>query len=126
MMTVRMPFRTLATPIELDTNANERRIIYWHRELPPLEAEAMGEHVVEAASGRVPGTLAHRDQLWSQCYQDLMAQVRIRLEQEVARLGGSYAHVRNESVDSKHDDISGETWLHGRFTYMLYRQASTR
>ncbi|HXT23368.1 MAG TPA: hypothetical protein VN749_00920 [Candidatus Eisenbacteria bacterium] len=47
------------------------------------------------------------------------------LEQEVARLGGSYAHVLNESVDSKHDDNSGEAWLHGRFTYMLYRQAST-
>jgi hypothetical protein len=101
------------------------KIIYWHRELPPFDAEAMGEHVVEAASGRVPGTLAHRDELWSQCYEDLMAQVRIRLQQEVARLGGSYAHVLNESVDSKHDDISGEAWLHGRFTYMLYRQAST-
>ena len=101
------------------------RIIYWHRELPPFDAEAMGEHVVEAASDRVPGTLAHRDELWSQCYEDLMAQVRRRLEQEVARLGGSYAHVLNESVDSQHDDISGGAWLHGRFTYMLYRQAST-
>ena len=66
----------------------------------------MGEHVVEAASGRVPGTLAHRDELWSQCYEDLMAQTRIRLEQEVTRLGGNSAHVLNESVDSKHDDIS--------------------
>lgn len=65
------------------------RIIFWHRELPPFDAEAMGEHFVEAASDRVPGTLAHRDELWSQCYEDLMAQVRIRLEQEVARLGGS-------------------------------------
>lgn len=105
-------------------NANYR-IIYWHRELPPLDAEAMGEHVVEAASSRVPGTLAHRDELWSLCYEDLMVHVRIRLEQEVARLGGSYAHVLNETVDSKHDDISGEAWLHGRCTYMLYRQAST-
>jgi hypothetical protein len=117
--------RSVATSVELDTDGEGTRIIYWHRELPPFDAEAMGEHVVEAASGRVPGTLAHRDELWSQCYEDLMAQVRIRLEQEVARLGGSYAHVLNESVDSKHDDISGEAWLHGRFTYMLYRQAST-
>jgi hypothetical protein len=24
-------------------------------------------------------------------------------------------------VDSKHDDVTGEVWLHARFTYMLYR-----
>jgi hypothetical protein len=121
-----MPSRSLATPVELDTDAKGTRIIYWHRELPPFDAEAMGEHVVEAASGHVQGTLAHRDELWSQCYEDLMAHVRIRLEQEVARLGGHYAHVLSESVDSKHDDISGEAWLHGRFTYVLYRQALNR
>jgi hypothetical protein len=117
--------RSIATSVELATDGKGTRIIYWHRELPPFDAEAMGEHVVEAASGRVPGTLAHRDELWSQCYEDLMAQVRIRLEQEVARLGGSYAHVLNESVDSKHDDISGEAWLHGRMTYMLYGRPLT-
>jgi hypothetical protein len=55
-----------------------------------------------------------------------MAQVRIRPEQEVARLGGNYAHVRNESVDSKHDEVTGEAWLHGRLTYMLYRQSLDR
>jgi hypothetical protein len=55
-----------------------------------------------------------------------MAQVRIRLEQEVTRLGGNYAHVLNESVDSKHDEVTGEAWLHGRFTYMLYRQTLNR
>jgi hypothetical protein len=99
------------------------KIIYWHRELPPLDAQMMGEHVLEAASGRVPGTLAHRDELWSQCYEELMVQVRTRLEQEVARLGGDYAHVLSESVDSKHDAIVSQAWLHGTFTYMLYRQA---
>ena len=125
-MTLRMPSRSLATPVEVDTDANGTRIIYWHRELPPFDAQAMGEHVVEATSGHVPGTLAHRDELWSQCYEDLMAQVRIRLEQEVARLGGNYAHVLGESVDSKHDDISGEAWLHGRLTYVLYGQPSNR
>lgn len=110
----------------VDKDATGGRIIYWHRELPPFDAEAMEEHIVEATSGRVPGTLAHRDELWNRCYEDLMAQVRIRLEQEVARLGGNYAHVLNESVDSKHDDVSGEAWLHGRFTYVLYRQALNR
>jgi hypothetical protein len=83
----------------------------------------MAEHVVEAASARVPGTLAHRDELWDECYQDLMTKARARLEQEVARLGGHYAHVLDETVDSRHDDVTGESWLHGAFTYMLYRRA---
>ena len=98
-------------------------MIYWHRELPPSEAEPMGEHTVEATSARVPSTLAHRDELWNRCYEDLMAQARARLEQEVVRLGGNDAHVLNESVDSRHDDTKDESWLHGCFTYMLYRQS---
>jgi hypothetical protein len=106
--------------------ATSGRVIYWHRELPPLDAEAIAEHTVEATSARVPGTLAHRDELWSQCYDDVMAQVRIRLEQEVGRLGGDYAHVLSESVDSKHDPVTCEAWLHGRVTYMLYRQGPQR
>ena len=114
----------MSHPLALtDMEAASGRIVYWHRELPPFDAEAIGEHIVEATSGRVPGTLAHRDELWNQCYADLMMQVCARLEQEIARLGGSYAHVFNESVDSKHDNVTGEAWLHGRFTYLLYRQA---
>jgi hypothetical protein len=104
----------------VSTDASRGRIIYWHSELPPLNAEAMGEHIVEATSGRVPATLAHRDELWNRCYEELMAQARTRLEQEVARLGGRYAHVLDESVDSRHDDVTGEAWLQGRFIYMLY------
>jgi hypothetical protein len=97
-------------------------IIYWHRELPPLDAEPIGEHVVEAESARVQGTIAHRDELWDKYYEDLMSTGRVRLEQEVLRLGGNYAHVLDETVDSRHNDVTNESWLHGRFTYMLYRQ----
>jgi len=49
---------------KVETEANEK-IIYWHREMPPLAAELMGEYIVEATSSRVPGTLAHRDELWA-------------------------------------------------------------
>ena len=94
--------------------------IYWHRDLPPLDAELVGERTVEATSGRVPGTLMHRSELWDGCYEDLMAQTRIRLEQEIARMGGHYAHVFAESIDPRHDDAKGEAWLHGRFTYTLF------
>lgn len=86
----------------------------------------MAEHVVEATSGRVPGTLLHRDELWDRCYKDLMAQAGSRLKQEVARLRGHFAHVLDESIDSRHDEATGEAWLHGRFTYMLYRWPSDR
>lgn len=96
-------------------------VVFWHRELPPLQAEAIGEHVLEATSQHVPGTLAHRDEIWDQCYADLMAQTRRRLVQEIDRLGGDFAHVLRESVDSRHDEARGEAWLRGRFTYMLYR-----
>jgi hypothetical protein len=96
-------------------------VIYWHRELPPVDAEAIGEHTVEANSRRVPGTIAHRDELWNRCEDDLMAQTRARLAEEIARLGGRYAHVLGESISTRHDDSTGDAWLHGRFTYMLYR-----
>ena len=71
----------------------------------------------------MPGTIAHRDELWNQCYSDLMMQVRTRLEQEVARLGGNYAHVLSESIDSRHDPVSGEAWLQTSVKYMLYGRA---
>ena len=97
------------------------RPVYWHRDLPPLAAEAVAEHVVEASSVRVSSRLADRDRLWTRCHDDLMAQAHARLEQEVARLGGRFAHVLNESIDPHHDAATGEAWLQGRFTYMLYR-----
>jgi hypothetical protein len=94
--------------------------LYWHRDLPPFDAEPLGEHVVEATSGHVPDTIAHRDELWNQCRDELMANTRVRLQEEVTRLGGRYAHVLDESIDTRHNEATGEAWLHGRFTYMLY------
>ena len=100
------------------------KVVYWHRDLPPLDAEVMGEHTLEAASSRVPGTFAHRDAVWDRCYEDLMVHTRARLEQEIDRLGGDCAHVLAESVDGRHDDATGEAWLNGRFTYVLCRRTS--
>ena len=101
---------------------NNATIVYWHRDLPPLDAELVAEHTVEASSSRVLGTLAHRDELWDQCYRELMTNTKNRLHEEVARLGGHYAHVHAEAISPKHDDAAGEAWLHGCFTYMLYRR----
>ena len=101
---------------------SEAKVVYWHRELPPVEAELVAEHTVEANSGRVPGTLAHRDDLWDRCYRELMADAHSRLMQEAVRLDGDFAHVHSESIEPKHDEVAGEAWLHGRFDYMLYRR----
>jgi hypothetical protein len=99
----------------------EGKTIYWHRELPPIDAEPIGEHVVEATSGRVPDTIAHREELWDRGKDALMAQTRKRLADEIARLGGRYAHIVHESIDTRHDASTSEAWLQGRFVYTLYR-----
>ena len=51
-----------------------------------------------------------------------MTNTMSRLVEEVARLGGHYAHVHEEPISPKHDDAVGEVWLDGRFTYLLYRR----
>jgi len=76
----------------------QRKIVYWHRELPPFNAEPMGEHVVEATSRHVPDTVAHRDEIWNHCQDELMANACERLQEEIDRLGGRYAHVLDEST----------------------------
>jgi hypothetical protein len=106
----------------MSTNTlDETKKVYWHRELPPLHADLVGDYIVEANSSRVPSTLSHRDDLWDRCYAELMADAEARLTQEIARLGGDCAHVLREGVETRRDDVSGEVWLRGRFTYVLYR-----
>jgi hypothetical protein len=96
-------------------------VVFWHRELPPLTVEAIGEHTVEANSARIAGTIAHHDELWSRCYAELMAAADARVRQEVVRLGGSLAHVHGEEIVPKRDARTNEAWLHGRFIFTLYR-----
>lgn len=100
------------------------KVVYWHRELAPFDAEFLGEHTLEATSSRVASTLAHRDDLWNRCYRELMDEVGARLEQEVHRLGGDYARVRTEVVEPQRNDATGEAWLHGRFGYVLLKAAA--
>ena len=38
-----------------------------------------------------------------------MDNVRERLTQEVTRLGGHYAHILDEHVDSKHNDVTNDS-----------------
>ena len=102
------------------TQPDTAQITFWHRDLPPVDAEPIGDHTLEATSRRIPDLIARRDELWAACHAELMAHARERLEQEVIRLGGRYAHVRDEVIEPRHDPISGEAWLHGRFAYVLY------
>jgi hypothetical protein len=56
-----------------------------------------------------------------------MARLQDRLRQEITRLGGDYAHVLEESIDSRRDDATDEAWLHGRLNYsLLLRRKGTR
>jgi hypothetical protein len=101
---------------------NQSKVVYWHRDLPPIDAEPVAEYTVEATSSRVPGTISHRDELWNHCYAELMTSAEARLLAEVARLGGDCAHVQAEAIDSKRDDATDQAWLHGRFSYVLFRR----
>jgi hypothetical protein len=68
-----------------------RKRIYWHRELPPLEAEMLGEHVLEAMSSRVPSSLARDGELWNRAYHELMENTQTRMAQ---RSTGSEVTIR--------------------------------
>jgi hypothetical protein len=109
---------------KLSRNATPK-VVYWHEELPPLDGEAIQENSIEAVSDRVPGSIERHGELWHRCYATLMEHTQLRLEQEINRLGGQYAHVIDEHVDSRRDDATGESWLHGRFSYVLYRLPET-
>jgi hypothetical protein len=103
------------------SDAPRLKTVYWHRDLPPLDAQPMGEHTVEATSQHIAGTIARRDALWDECQRGLTTEVELRLAQEVVRLGGCCAHVLDERIDTKRDPVRNETWLHGRYSYVLYR-----
>jgi hypothetical protein len=109
----------------MNPGSDERKIVYWHRELPPLDGDILDEHVVEANSDRVSGSIERYGELWDRSYAALMTHATSRLGQEVARLGGHYAHVLDEHIDSKRDDAVNESWLHGRFSYVLYRRPAS-
>jgi hypothetical protein len=100
------------------------KTIFWHRELPPRDADVMGDHTIEATSARVAGALRQHDALWDSCYHQLMDRAVVRLEQEMLRLGGDYAHVLSEEIEPRHDDRTGEAWMYGRFDYALFRRRS--
>jgi hypothetical protein len=104
------------------TSSDGETRLFWHRHLPPLKAEPIAEHTVEADSDRVPGGFVRGDEVWSRCFNGLMAKAEARLLQEIDRLGGDFAHIHDESIVPKHNDATAESWLHGRFTYMLYRR----
>lgn len=99
--------------------------IFWHRELPPLDAVVCGEGEVEAVSRRVRSSLASRDRLWDACLTDLRRTAADRVEQEIARCGARYAHVLTEAVDTRRNDATGEAWLHGQFGYVLLKEPGT-
>jgi hypothetical protein len=107
------------------TSVAPRQFVYWHRELPPLTSEVIGDDIIEATSARVSAHLWNRDDAWERCYADLIERARVRLEQEGSRRGGDCVHVKDERIEPRRDEATGETWLYGRFRYVLYREPAT-
>jgi hypothetical protein len=95
--------------------------IYWHRELPPIGAEDLGEHRVVARSDAVDYHWSERNALWARCVRSLHRNLERRLGQEIERLGGSFAHVLDERIVPRIDRAGDQYWLEGRFDYVLYR-----
>jgi hypothetical protein len=104
---------------------SDEKLIYWHRELPPLSEQVEGEHAVQAASDWVPYTLCTRDELWAACHGNLMAHVSERIAQEIRRLQGSCAHILEEDIKPKVDNTAGRYRLEGTFSYVLYRHPAS-
>lgn len=96
-------------------------VVYWHRELPPLGMDPVADDTVEATSSRVPDRIARRSDLWNRCYDELIKTAELRMLQELRRIGGTCVRVHDESIDTRHDAATGEIWLHGRFTFTVYR-----
>lgn len=96
----------------LGKSSNGRAARPWHD----------GDDTIEATSGRVWANLWHRDDAWERCYAALIEQARVRLEQEGRRRGADCVHVKDELIEPRRDEASGETWLYGRFRYGLYRE----
>ena len=104
---------------------NEAISVYWHRELPPLDADLVAEHTVEARSSRVPGTLCTPRRTLGLVLPGAYDQHERPSVEEVSRLGGHYAHVHAEVISPKHDDAAGEAWLHGSFHGDALHRGST-
>ena len=101
-------------------NDLDKACIYWHRELPPIDAELTGEYVLEATSDRVRGSLAHRGELWDRAYHELMERTETRLKQEIGRLAATTLTfcVNPSTVGTTMRQVKR---LHGLFTHVLYR-----
>jgi hypothetical protein len=101
--------------------AADKQIVYWHHDLPPFEAFVLDEYAIDIDGVRVPGTRVLRDEVLEWCRADLQRRCVARLEREVQRLDGHYAHVFCERIDATRDEAKDETWLHGRFRFSVYR-----
>ncbi len=101
------------------------KIIYWRRELPPLSEQIEGEHEVDATSPAMHYDFGARDTLWGRCYPLLLEAAEVRIAQEVERLGGSCAHIVDETVTVKLDDAAATFALRGAFRFIMYVHPAT-
>lgn len=99
--------------------------IFWYHELPPLSAQVLDTHVLEAQSDPIPWRFADRETLWAESQPSLDAAVRERLTQELDRLGAAYAHVVDEHIEEHTDPATATFELRGRYDYVAYVDADS-
>lgn len=99
---------------------SEPKVVYWHRDLPPVAAEPVSEDEVEASGPHHPiGT--DEQELWARSREALLATAERRIAQEVTMKGGTFAHVSDDHVEAHSDHTIGESWLRGRYSFVIYR-----
>ena len=67
-------------------DAPQKRI-FWHADLPPLEAELVDEYRVIARSERIEYRFDRRTELWHRCVDSLRENLEHRIGQELDRMG---------------------------------------
>ena len=99
--------------------------VYWHPGTPASPRRDHGRTRLEATSedvsrvARAPGRA-----MGSAGYRDLLDNTHERFNQEIRRLAVTMRTSSTVSIDSRRDPVTGEAWLHGRFTLSCTAAAS--
>ena len=100
--------------------ADKDKLVYWHRDLPPLHDRIEGEHHITAKSDVLTYDRMHADELWGKCFPSLERTLEDRLAQEIKRQSGHCAHVVEEHIHKKINHDTQTYWLEGEYVYVLY------
>lgn len=94
--------------------------VFFHRAWPPIGARPLGEGFVEARSTPRRATHDERTAHWAAAQAELDDLARLRIEQELDRVGATYGHVFDEHVEDHVDSAADTFQLRGRYRFVTY------